>query len=212
MSSGSNGPILQCFQKAMQDTSPLTSEKDAARFILELIKKCDWYGRKDFRMSANQIGRCRGDWFEYGIEHVLKKFLRPDQFRAYPGRGHSIREVSGFEKVTWIPMPDVIVKGPQELRAIVSLKWGMRHDRMYEVGYEAYAMKDWIQRNEMEPIQVLLVTANVFSGYESRLHTMHNCPVIDGIYFVHENLLVPDLRRIVKPLAKLVGDLKIIAS
>jgi hypothetical protein len=196
----------------MRTTSPLISENDAARFILELMKKCDQHGRKDFRMSANQIGRCRGDWFEYGIKEVLNKFLRPDQFRAYPGRGHSVREICGFEKVTWIPMPDIIVKSPQELRAVVSLKWGMRHDRMYEVGYEAYATKDWIQQNKMKSIKVLLVTANVFSGYESRLQTMHSCPVIDDIYFVHENLLTPDLKKIVKPLANLVSDLRKIAS
>ncbi len=200
--------IVRCFEIAKRETKPLVNENDISRYIIEIMHRCDKYAEENFHMSPNQIGRCRGDWFEYAIKEVLSKFFKPDEFKVYPGRGHNIKEIKGFEEVEWIPMPDAIIKSPSDLRAVLSLKWGLRHDRMYEVGYEAYAIKDWIQRKRLNPIKLFLITANIFSGYESRLITMYACPVIDDIYFIRYERLSPRLRKHIKPVKKLIEDLR----
>lgn len=109
-------------------------------------------------------------------------------------------------------MPDAIVKNPRDVRAVLSFKWGMRHDRMYEVGYEAYAIKDWVARRNLKPIKVLLVTNDDFSGWESRLRTMHACPVIDDIYYINYENVSSELREFTKSMPCLITDLRTIAT
>jgi len=200
--------IKDCFNAASRTVGKLGAVDDISRYILAMLEECGRLGIKNYSLSPNQLGRCNGDWFEYAIENVLKNFFRGDEFKAYPGRGHHIKEVRGFEKVSWIPMPDAIIKNTEDLRAVLSLKWGMRHDRMYEVGYEAYAIKDWCARNRMRSPKMFLVTDDHFSGYESRLRTMHECPVVDDIYYVQAARLGGSLKSYIKPMPILISDLK----
>lgn len=184
------------------------SENDISVFIIELIRKCDEIGITDYGLRPNQIGRCRGDWFELGIEAILESFLKSNEFKAYPGRGHRIKEIRGFEKVSWIPMPDVVFKSTVDLRGILTLKWGMRHDRMYEAGYEAYAIKDWCKRAEMREPVVFLVTNDDFSGFESRLLTMSRCPIMDGVYYVNHESLSSRVKNRIKSMSNLISDVR----
>jgi hypothetical protein len=200
--------IGDSFKRAMATSKIPKSEDDISSFIVSLIRKCDEIGITDYGLSPNQIGRCRGDWFELGIETILKCFLKTDEFRAYPGRGHKIKEIKGFEEVSWIPMPDVIFKSTNDLRGILTLKWGMRHDRMYEAGYEAYAIKDWCKRAEMREPVIFLVTNDNFSGFESRLLTMSRCPVIDGVYYLNHESLPSRIKNKIKSMNNLICDVK----
>jgi len=200
--------IGDSFKRAMVTSIVPKSENDISSFIVNLIQKCDKIGITDYGLRPNQIGRCRGDWFELGIETILRTFLKPGEFKAYPGRGHKIKEIKGFEEVNWIPMPDVIFKSTIDLRGILTLKWGMRHDRMYEAGYEAYAIKDWCKRAEMREPVVFLVTNDNFSGFESRLLTMSRCPVIDGVYYVNHESLPDRIKNKIKSMSNLISDVE----
>ena len=212
MSQAEVGVIKDSFKEAVRLVSAPANEDDISRFLVQIINACDKIGYTRYSMSPNQIGRCRGDWFELAIEKVLGHFFSQNDFKAYPGRGHSITEIKGFQDVSWIPMPDAIFRSPMDFRALLSLKWGMRHDRMYEVGYEAYAIKDWLSRNNLPSIKVFLATNDEFSGFESRLETMSRCPVIDDVYYVSHDRLSSALKLEVRSIPQLINDIRQIVS
>jgi hypothetical protein len=105
-------------------------------------------------------------------------------------------------------MPDVVVPGPERPRKVISLKWGMRHDRMYEVGYEAYAIKDWCNTAKLSRMKVFLVTNDETSGYKSRLGIMLKVPAIDGVYHVTQSSLPAELQKNVKSLPELLKEVR----
>jgi len=161
------------------------------------------------KISSQQFGRMNGDWFELIFEEILKIRIGNDNFLKF-GRGHKIKEVKGFEKVSWIPAPDIILKNQTDLRAIISLKWGLRHDRMYQVGYEAYAVKDWIKKNSLKPVKVFLLANDIDPGYESRLVTMSKVPVLDAVFYLRHNILSKTVKNKVKSFEDILKEIKLI--
>lgn len=157
-----------------------------AEYCLDIVNRCHEIANEE-NMSTNSIGRMAGDWFEISCCHILTRELGADNLRMYVGDGHShrISEIAGFENVSWIPYPDVIVINEQDFRAVVSLKWGMRHDRMYEVGYSAFAIKDILKDNN-RTIHFYLLTND---DSPSRIATLLNIPAIDGVFHMNPNFI-----------------------
>jgi hypothetical protein len=92
-----DGLIRRIFGKAEEEVGPISREADGGEWIVRLIEACDRIGKKESKLRPNQLGRCRGDWFELAMDGYLSRFLGSDKFHSYPGRGHSIGEIAGFE-------------------------------------------------------------------------------------------------------------------
>jgi hypothetical protein len=207
------GSTLKIVQKALEKYPLPNDIESVSKYITDVMRCCKEIAKKQYNITKpNRIGRMNGDWFEYLVKHCLTHRLGKENITVFPGRGHHIKEIMGFEKVTWIPMPDAIVKNVKDLRAVLTLKWGLRHDRMYEVGYEAYAIKDWIEKNKLPPIKVFLLENDNDSGYESRLEIMSKVPPLDAIYYLEHEKLPPKLQKIIKSIPDLIRDLKHLSS
>ena len=204
--------ILPTIQSVLKDSKLPEKEEDVGKFIADGMKKCENVAKRKFSVSPNQLGRLNGDWFEYLFQAAICSFVKEENITVFPGRGHHINEINGFEKVTWIPLPDAIVRNVKDLRAVITLKWGMRHDRMYESAYEAYAIKDWIQKNKLPTVKVFLLTNDDTSGYASRLKIMSSVPALDGVYYVEYDKLSSDLQEKTKPIKSLIQEINSICK
>ena len=204
--------IIPTFVRVL-DSNPIPKKNsELTNYIINFMGKCKNNARTNFgKISPQQFGRMNGDWFEHIFEEILKKKIGSNNFLKF-GRGHKIKEIKGFEKVSWIPAPDIILKNKTDLRSIISLKWGLRHDRMYEVGYEAYAIKDWIKKNSLTSVNVFLFANDTDSGYESRLQTMSKVPALDDVFYLRHENLSKSLKKNVKSLGNLLGEIQTIVK
>jgi len=207
------GSTLKILENALEKYPSPKDIGSVSKYITNTMRCCKEIAKKHHKITKpNRIGRMNGDWFEYLVKHSLTSQLGKENITVFPGRGHHIKEFTGFEKVTWIPMPDAIVKNVKDLRAVLTLKWGLRHDRMYEVGYEAYAIKDWVSKNKLPAVKVFLLVNDNDSGYQSRLETMSKIDPLDAIYYLEYDKLSPKLKKIIKSVPELIQDLKSLAS
>ena len=204
--------ILPTITTVLKNNPLPKNEGELADYVSTMMGKCEKEARKKFIISPNQLGRLNGDWFEYLFDATIKPQLGEKNIQVFPGRGHHINEIKGFEDVDWIPMPDAIVKDFQDFRAVVSLKWGMRHDRMYQPAFEAYAIKDWINRNNLQKVKVFLFTNDNFSGYQARLEILPKVPALDGVFYLEFNKLSPELKKKIKSFPDLINELKSISK
>jgi len=204
--------IHPIFKKALEEFPVPKDDDELTRYIPKFMDECKKLGEKKFgRISSNQLGRINGDWFESIFEEVLKSRIGLQNFKKF-GRGHKIKEINGFENVTWIPAPDIIIKNENDLQVVISLKWGLRHDRMYEVGYEAYAIKDWVAKKNLKFVKVFLFANDLDSGYEARLQTMSKVPALDKVYYLRYDILPDEIKNQVKSLVDLINELKLICE
>ena len=204
--------ITPTLKKVLENNPVPNNIEELSNFIVHSMKECERIARKDHNMSANQLGRCNGDWFEYLFEKSVISQIGKENIKVYPGRGHHIKEINGFEKVDWIPLPDAIIKDVNDFRGIISLKWGMRHDRMYEAAYEAFAIKYWVAKNKLPKVKVFLFTNDNFSGYKARLKIMANVPALDGVFYLEHSKLSEDLKKKIKSFSELIIELQALSS
>ena len=142
------------------------------------------YGR-----TGSALGNMKGHWFEMLCKTIFERELGKDNItmRINDKMNHKISEIKGFEHVTWIAYPDVIIINEQNLKAIVSIKWGMRHDRMYEILYAALAMKDALPK-QGKTLNFYLLTND---DSPARLRKMLEAPALDGVYHINPDSLRP---------------------
>lgn len=209
MSVPANNIILPIISKILENNSVPLDIEQLGSYVEDKMKLCENEARKIYpSITPNQLGRCNGDWFEYLFKSMIESQLKKENVTVFPGRGRKINEIKGFHNVDWIPMPDAVVRNINDFRAVITLKWGMRHDRMYEAAYEAYAIKDWIKRKKLPSVKVFLFTNDNFSGFESRLKIMSKVPVLDGVFYLRYDKLPLNLQGVVKSFSELVKEIK----
>ena len=76
---------------------------------------------------------------------------------------------------------DIVAFKEQKPFAIISSKWGIRHDRLRDPQEEADTYK------QVEPTLKFYVTTNEFDN--ARLQKLLNYPTIDGVFHVHRDLV-----------------------
>ncbi len=200
--------IIPVYEEVIRNNPLPINQNQYSQHIVTIMAECESEARRQFRnLSPNQLGRCNGDWFELIVRDTATNVVGNDNLMVFPGRGHHINEIQGFKQVNWIPQPDVIGRNLQDFRAVVSLKWGMRHDRMYEVGYEAYAIKDWVSRNNLPEVQVYLLTNDKFSGRDARLDKMSQVPALDGVFHIQHDNLTQELQQVIGSYPDLLNHL-----
>ena len=167
--------------------------------------------------SINGIGNMSGDWFEMLSKIILEEEIGDQNITIHVGDGqnHRIRELDGFAHVRWIPYPDAIIRNERNLQATLSIKWGMRHDRMYEVAYSAYAINEVLTNQDRPPIHSYLFTND---DSASRLATMLEIPMITNVYHLapreiqSKNPEIANSLRRLKSLTDMINDLRILTS
>lgn len=173
-------------------------------YILTGMEKCQNLAQIKHKKKPSQMGRANGDWFEFFIEKIFSKKMKKQDYIVTGRQRHKISELKGFEKVNWFPMPDIVIKNFQDVRGIVTVKWGMRHDRMYQSAYEAASIKKWIVENNLPPVKVFLFTND---DSIARLKTMLNVPELDGVFHLQSKKYSAKVPGI-KSLIDLIDELK----
>ena len=177
-------PVNQTFDTVIKNHKIPTNDVLIPDYIIDGMKKCQNLAQTKHKKKPSQLGRANGDWFEFFVEKILSKKMKSTEYYM-PVRNKIIfSQLKGFSKVDWIPKPDIIVKNLNDVKALVSIKWSMRHDRMYESAYEAAAVKNWVTKNKLPDIKVFLLTND---DANSRLQTMLKVPELDGVYHIQAN-------------------------
>jgi len=177
-------PIIQTFDEVIKTHKLPTNDAEIPNYIIKGMEKCKDLAQKKQKKKPSQLGRANGDWFEYFIEKIFLTKMRPTEFYMPIRQKITFNQLQGFGKVNWIPKPDVIVKDLKNVKGLVSIKWSMRNDRMYESAYEAAAVKNWIAKNNLPNIKVFLLTND---DSKSRLKIMIRVPELDGVYHIQAN-------------------------
>jgi len=175
-----------------------------SNYILSGMERCQKLAQIKHKKKPPQLGRANGDWFEFFIGKTFSKQMGKEDFIITGRSRHKINELKGFEKVNWLPMPDIVIKNFQDVRGIVSVKWGMRHDRMYQSAYEAASIKKWITANKLQSAKVFLFTND---DSVARLKTMLNVPELDGVFHLQSEKYSEKVPEI-KSLVDLINELK----
>lgn len=196
-------PVKQTFDDVIINHKLPTNDSAIPTYIIDGMQKCQKLAQIKHKKKPSQIARGNGDWFEFFIEKILSSKIKSTEFYMPIRNKITFSQLQGFSQVDWIPKPDIIVKNLNDVRGLVSIKWSMRHDRMYESAYEAAAVKNWIVKNKLPNIKIFLLTND---DSKSRLKTMLKVPELDGIYHVQANNYssVSGL----KSITNLISDLK----
>lgn len=196
-------PINQVFEAVSKNHKLPTNDKDFSSYILDGMGKCQKLAQIKHKKKPSQLGRANGDWFEFFLDKIFTKKIQKTQYIMPVRQKITFNQLQGFEKVDWIPKPDIIIRNFKDVRGLVSVKWTMRHDRMYESAYEAAAVKNWIHQNKLQGIKIFLLT-NDFAS--SRLKIMLKVPELDGVYHIQPEKY-PNVDGL-KSLIELIYDLK----
>jgi len=197
-------PVFPVFNSVDKKYPTPTDPQKFSYYILSGMERCQKLAQIKGKKKPQQLGRANGDWFEFFIEKIFLKTMNKEDFVLTGRSKHKINELRGFEKVNWVPMPDIVVKNFQDVRGIVSVKWGMRQDRMYQSAYEAASIKKWIAENNLQPAKVFLFTNDDSSA---RLKTMLNVPELDGVFHLQPEKFSDNIPEI-KSLVDLINELK----
>lgn len=196
-------PVNQVFEAVSKNHKLPTNDKDFSSYILDGMGKCQKLAQIKHKKKPSQLGRANGDWFEFFLDKIFTKKIQKTQYIMPVRQKITFNQLQGFEKVDWIPKPDIIIRNFKDVRGLVSVKWTMRHDRMYESAYEAAAVKNWIHQNKLRGIKIFLLT-NDFAS--SRLKIMLKVPELDGVYHIQPEKY-PNVDGL-KSLIELIYDLK----
>jgi len=196
-------PVNQTFDDVIKNHQLPTNDTDFPDYIIDGMDKCKNLAQTKHKKKPSQIGRANGDWFEFFIEKIFAKKMKSTEYYMPIRNKITFNQLSGFQKVDWVPKPDVIVKSLNDVKGLVSIKWSMRHDRMYESAYEAAAVKNWVAKNNLPNIKVFLLTND---DSKSRLKTMLRVPELDGVYHIQANNYSSVIG--LKSLTQLITDLK----
>ena len=177
-------PVNQTFEEVVKNHKLPTSDTEFPTYIINGMEKCQKLAQIKHKKKPSQLGRANGDWFEFFVEKIFSKKMKSTEFYMPVRNKITFSQLQGFSKVDWIPKPDVIVKSLNDVRGLVTLKWSMRHDRMYESAYEAAAVKNWVAKKKLSNIKVFLLTND---DAKSRLKTMLKVPELDGVYHIQAN-------------------------
>jgi len=196
-------PVKQTFDNVIKNHKLPINDTQFPDYVIEGMKKCQNLAQKKLKKKPSQLGRANGDWFEFFVEKIFAKKMKSTEYYMPVRKKITFSQLQGFDKVDWIPKPDVIVKSLKNVKGLVSIKWSMRHDRMYESAYEAAAVKNWIAKNNLPSIKVFLLTND---DAKSRLKTMLKVPELDGVYHIQANNYSSVVG--VKSITQLITDLK----
>jgi len=159
------------------------------KYIMCMMDECLKLGGK-YGRSENALSNMKGNWFEMLCKDIFEKELGKDNITMHvgDGRNHEIKELKGFESVTWITYPDAIVINESRLKAAISIKWGMRHDRMYEPLYASLAMNDILSKLGKKINFYLLTNDNS----TARMCKMLEAPMLSSVYHLAPNTIHPN--------------------
>lgn len=180
MANTSRLDVWELYNKATK-IFPEPNRSEYTKYFADIMSECIRWGESQGR-TTNALGKMKGDWFEMICKTIFEKELGRDNITMHIGdnKNHKINEINGFKHVSWITYPDAILIDEHRLKAAVSIKWGMRHDRMYEPLYAAMAMKDIMMKLD-QPFNFYLLTNDDSSA---RLRVMLEAPMLDGIYHI----------------------------
>lgn len=211
--SNTSGPgVWEIYGEAETTVLQPDSVEQYPKYIIDMIDTCVRLGGR-YGRSKNALSNMKGHWFEMLCKTVFEKELGKNNVTMHvgDGRNHKIKELVGFEHVTWITYPDAIVVDENRLKAAVSIKWGMRHDRMYEPLYAALAMNDVLSKSERK-INFYLLTND---DSPARICMMLEAPMLDNVYHLVPPTIRPNndyqknLLRRLKGLDDLLRELKL---
>lgn len=187
--SNTSGPgVWEIYEEAKAVILEPDRTEGYSKYITDMMDECvrlgDQYGR-----SGGGLGNMKGHWFEMLCKTVFEKELGRGNITMHveDGTNHKIKELEGFEHVTWITYPDAIIIDERRLKAAISIKWGMRHDRMYEPLYAALAMRD-VLKTSGKPLNFYLLTND---DSPARLCAMLEAPMLNGVYHIAPHTVHP---------------------
>lgn len=213
--SDTSGPgVVEIYRQA-ESKFQKPNKTEYVKYITNMMDACIKLGKSHGRTSG-ALGNMKGHWFEMLCKYIFELELGKDNvtIRINDRTNHKIKEIKGFEDVTWITYPDAIIINEQKLKVIISIKWGMRHDRMYEPLYAALAMKDHLKEQDRR------LNFYLFTNDDSaaRLRVMLEAPMLDGVYHLNPDSIRPTsgtqgnvLRRL-KSLDDLLGQLRLFVT
>jgi len=164
--------------------------------------------------TGPSIGNMSGRWFEMICKEVFEKEIGGDSITMYvlDGKSHKISEIEGLEAAQ-IPYPDAIIRNESEFRAMISIKWGNRHDRLYEIPHSGNTINDFLKRQDRLQVHTYFLTND---DSASRLVHLLNDPHVTAVYhLIPDSITATDpemiktLRRL-KSVPDLINELKII--
>lgn len=180
----------------------LPDRESYSSHVIEVMKECETRA-KSYGKSVNAVGNMSGKWFEMCCERIFRHELKAGiTMHVNDSHTHTISEIAGFDNVTWIPYPDAIIRDESNFKAAISVKWGMRHDRMYEVPYSAFAINDVLGRRRRKKVNFYLLTND---DSPSRLATMLEIPVLSGVYHLNPEYVTASDSRLENVLRRLKG-------
>ena len=210
--SDTSGPGVSKIYEEAESKIPSPNRSEYGKYIMDMMNMCLELGAS-YGRTGGALGNMKGHWFEMLCKAIFEKDLGKGSITVHANdkRSHKISEIKGFENVTWITYPDAIIINEQNLKAAISIKWGMRHDRMYEILYAALAMKDHL-REQGKPLNFYLLTND---DSPARMRAMLEAPMLDGVYHINPKSIHPSsgtqgnvLRRL-KGLDDLLGQLRL---
>ena len=211
--SDTSGPGVWEIYREAETTVPQPDRMEQyPKYITDMIDTCVRLGSQ-YGRSGNALSNMKGNWFEMLCKTIFEKELGKDNVTMHvgDGRNHEIKELVGFESVTWITYPDAIVVDENRLKAAISIKWGMRHDRMYEPLYAALAMNDVLSELGKK-INFYLLTND---DSTARMCKMLEAPMLSDVYHLVPHTIRPNndhqknLLRRLKGLDDLLRELKL---
>lgn len=182
-------------------------------YMRDIVSKCVDVASKQGH-SGPATGNMSGRWFEMICKEVFEKEIGMENITMYvmDGKSHKINEIDGLEAAQ-IPYPDAIIKNEREFKAMISIKWGNRHDRLYEIPHSGNTINDFLKLQNKLQIHVYFLTND---DSASRLSHLLNDPDVTAVYhLVPDSITTTDsevlktLRRL-KGIPELINELKII--
>ena len=121
--SDTSGPNLAEIYKEAESKIEKPDSTEYVKYIKDMMNKCielgTLYGR-----SASALGNMKGHWFEMLCKGIFENEFGENNItmRVNDETNHKIKEIRGFEDVTWITYPDAIIMDEQDLKAVISVK------------------------------------------------------------------------------------------
>jgi len=142
------------------------------------------------------------------IKYLLEKFGNPSLVNEMEADATLLFPGQSLYGRTSKPRMDLISKKNNEIVAISSLKWSVRHDRLNDVTGECESYKNACKQLDIKIPKFFTIT-NEFSP--SRLQKIINHPCIDGVVHVHKEAVV-NVCKLDGRLAKLIDLVDFINS
>ena len=198
----------------VRDSSPIPDNvEEYGPYMRDVVKRCIGLSTERGR-SLNATGNMTGRFFELVCRDVFEKEVGKENITMYvmDGTRHHINEIEGLEAAQ-MPFPDVIIRNEHNFKGMISIKWGNRHDRLYEIPHSGTTINDLLKRQSKLLVNVYFLTND---DSASRIAILLNDPSITAVYHlvpetIHSNKpeTLKTLRRL-KGVPELINELKII--